>query len=1179
VSDPSQIELRDKNSVPLLLQAEPAAYWHDGSIRWLLLDFIARDSVYQTVVHPEPQETPGSPLQVEETRDAITIITGPMKLVVPRTRLALPGQVWIDADGDGRFTDDEKVTDGGDVLLELDDDEGQLAGLFRASNTEELDVRVEARGPVRATVRLSGRFAREDSTTADQWIVRLHAFAGLAVVQGELTFLNTVDVRRVRTMALSLGVPLPCLADPSWRQAASLSAPRESRGPQKSGESSQAKLLVATEEASAEVRTGTDGQIVSSYGNSLTRVLQRNACPKRPPGFEQFAPHCVIEADGKPVSAYQKVTGWLTAVGKGLEVGVALRDMWQRYPKALSIDRGKGELRIELQPESEGPLDWFGGIDPEQIAPTGAPWQSFGDDGIALTHEWMLELGTDTEAVRSELEAYVAIPDALPEPRWLGATKALGCLAARDGDALPEVERRIDRMVEWLYRHQNEWSNWYGEVDYGGLQTHYQPAFGHWSHLTERFGWIGAETEPQSAVALHYLRSGDRRAFELMRSTTRNLMDVGHRHLGEQRGFGRRHFALAWGQPGDWAHTFMRPFALLLYATGDCRVRDVIDEVSGLVRQSDLRGYDRTASNFQRCALWLYEMTGDELYREKAEATMTSVLELANEHGIIETGGTQFHTNVYLLWAMMLYDRLIGDSRVRDAIVRLMDYQTSLFGSQDVAVGPSVIRRDHWEGLQQAFLATRDPKCLWPGLRDLTTLAYQRIYERYDPVLRFPRSSRENRLEPPGDEVRPDSFASMHSFGNYLTKLPYFLYAVKEADLTDYRSRISTSVDGTHEPWSADASPARGSFVTIGIQGPRNAAPLAPDPFDYTSVPSTRASYIPSKQIEATGHVIENLRGLPWGATVFYDGIPFALPTAQSEDSLGLVALRRGESAVIPVEQSAERIHFLGQVLGNGDMEYGRGAGRYVICYRDGGRQVVTWENLVNCEDWRHMPYNRVARPVFVWAPQAFEPLISDMRNVRTSLRHINRLAVEADGRHIESIVLETGDSDSMPMLLAVTVEGGVSDASAREPSPEVSWDGPVTEEDACIACDGAATANLPVTPGQYELEMLLDSDAPIAMTIRSGDEVLVDRWHLIGTWQGRRYPQRLRFSVNARDGQLSLGLDPDPGELCDGDENGGLYWGLGWSFDECAGKWERSPPPRWRLHELKLRTPSSERP
>ena len=46
----------------------------------------------------------------------------------------------------------------------------------------------------------------------------------------------------------------------------------------------------------------------------------------------------------------------------------------------------------------------------------------------------------------------------------------------------------------------------------------------------------------------------------------------------------------------------------------------------------------------------------------------------------------------------------------------------------------------------------------------------------------------------------------------------------------------------------------------------------------------------------------------------------------------GLIALRRGESVIIPVGQTAEHIHFLGQVLGNGDMEYGRFSGRYVIC-------------------------------------------------------------------------------------------------------------------------------------------------------------------------------------------------------------------------------------------------------
>lgn len=83
------VRLRDADGRDTPAQAEPAAYWHDGSIRWLLLDFIARGPAHQAVVHPEPQKTPDSPLRVEEDAETITITTGPMKLVVPRTRLAL----------------------------------------------------------------------------------------------------------------------------------------------------------------------------------------------------------------------------------------------------------------------------------------------------------------------------------------------------------------------------------------------------------------------------------------------------------------------------------------------------------------------------------------------------------------------------------------------------------------------------------------------------------------------------------------------------------------------------------------------------------------------------------------------------------------------------------------------------------------------------------------------------------------------------------------------------------------------------------------------------------------------------------------------------------------------------------------------------------------------------------
>ncbi|KKK62157.1 hypothetical protein LCGC14_3007150, partial [marine sediment metagenome] len=112
----------------------------------------------------------GTQLCAEDTRDAVTIVTGPMRLVVPKKGFRFPGQVWLDRKGNGTFT---KITNGGDAFVKL---RGKINGTFRASKDSRIKVELEAAGPVRATVRVSGRYVSA-GRRANRWIIRLHAFA------------------------------------------------------------------------------------------------------------------------------------------------------------------------------------------------------------------------------------------------------------------------------------------------------------------------------------------------------------------------------------------------------------------------------------------------------------------------------------------------------------------------------------------------------------------------------------------------------------------------------------------------------------------------------------------------------------------------------------------------------------------------------------------------------------------------------------------------------------------------------------------------------------------------------------------------------------------------------------------------------------------------------------------
>ena len=106
--DDVSLSLLDSLGKPVPLQLNPLARWSDGSVKWMLLDFIlgpvvAGQSVWSTEVrHGEPKEVgrPGQPLRVAETDRAILVETGSATFTLDRQILAPLAQVEIDEHAD-----------------------------------------------------------------------------------------------------------------------------------------------------------------------------------------------------------------------------------------------------------------------------------------------------------------------------------------------------------------------------------------------------------------------------------------------------------------------------------------------------------------------------------------------------------------------------------------------------------------------------------------------------------------------------------------------------------------------------------------------------------------------------------------------------------------------------------------------------------------------------------------------------------------------------------------------------------------------------------------------------------------------------------------------------------------------------------------------------------------------
>jgi hypothetical protein len=183
----AQGELPDQEELAMLnphgdlqpVQVGTLKRWHDGSIKWLLLDFAA--------------SVPA------DGRSSYRLVNafGTLTACTPAIRITQEKETWLVHTGSSLFSVDSKifrpfsriVTGGHDMLAP-----GEARCIFDLGKEHRLipvvdAVAVETEGPLRATLRINGRFG-PDKGAAPQFFCRLHFFADSSRVIVEFTLRN-----------------------------------------------------------------------------------------------------------------------------------------------------------------------------------------------------------------------------------------------------------------------------------------------------------------------------------------------------------------------------------------------------------------------------------------------------------------------------------------------------------------------------------------------------------------------------------------------------------------------------------------------------------------------------------------------------------------------------------------------------------------------------------------------------------------------------------------------------------------------------------------------------------------------------------------------------------------------------------------------------------------------------
>lgn len=309
--------LVDDESQAVPLQTEVLARWPDGSVKWLLLDFLLsgprRPSVVW-VLADQPGRMAGSRgARITEEDRAVRVDTGAAEFAVRRREFLPLGAVRV---GDCLVTDEPAMR----TVLTLPN------GARRSARVESLIV--ETAGPVRTTLRLEGRFRRARGL----WFrARLCFFAGTGLVRLRLTVRNP---RRARHRG-----GLWDLGDPGSVLFEDLSVELAIAGRQPEA---WAKVDAAGPPAPVPGGLWTLYQDSSGGENWQARnhVNRQGRVPCRVRGYQVRSP----QGHGEGLRASPVVS---VRTERGIAT-VAVPEFWQQFPKALAVEGGR--VRIGLFP-------------------------------------------------------------------------------------------------------------------------------------------------------------------------------------------------------------------------------------------------------------------------------------------------------------------------------------------------------------------------------------------------------------------------------------------------------------------------------------------------------------------------------------------------------------------------------------------------------------------------------------------------------------------------------------------------------------------------------------------------------------------------------------------------------------------------------------------------------------
>ncbi len=647
VKDLSGLAILDAKGDAVPAQFEALATWPDGTVKWLLVNFVANspaNAKTQYRLTDSGKRPAGSPpLAVSEREDAVTVETGVLRCVLNRKSFDLFQEVYLDHDRNGQFSDAERVTrsEAGAGIRLLDAKGREMSS--RWGKVESF--KVEAKGPVRATVAVKGALADSDGERFLNYTARLHFYAGSGFVRVFFTLENPDPT-----------VPVPgahwVLGRPGGRffEDLSLLANLRFSGPiQLSVGDGPSDILDRV------VLTGKGGIYQDSSGGEnwfhRNHMTHEGRIPLRFQGARAFL-------DGVEPYSRKRPDAWLHVCDRQYGLAVAVRHFWQNFPKALSAEPD-GSVRVALWPEEFAAAHELQGgeIKTHEMAfffHTGNQGSTRSENRVATAMgslhdplyvrapaEWYILTGIFDDAVVYDPDRFTGY-----ERFQQGALMAKGTNLRADQETIDEYgwrnfgdtwaknetdQTRGPQSGRQVVNHYNlEYDLGYGML-FQSLRTMGTELSREWWDFAE------AALRHESDIDVYHSASDSRNHGVYnggkYTHTQHGVEAVDSTHRGSPRltWFGSLRWPWGAGSSPESGHFNTRGQLCYYYMTGDRRVLESALEQSELVyrkvtenRFAQIDQVSREAGNNLQILTDAYLLTWDEKYREAAEKVLAA---------------------------------------------------------------------------------------------------------------------------------------------------------------------------------------------------------------------------------------------------------------------------------------------------------------------------------------------------------------------------------------------------------------------------------------------------------------------------------------------------------------------------------------------------------------------------